>query len=130
MPAVKHYIAVLVAAWLLSACQPANLAVLEDQMWESITVHVESRPMPVTAGMNEFWVVLTDARGRPMFDVMVTMHVEPRGQPNQAIQDGHTGVYRRALRVSNPQTDVLVLELKRQDKTGVLRFPLAKIAAG
>lgn len=128
MRVLKHLIAIVAATWWLVGCEPANLPTLDDQMWGPISVHVESRPMPLTAGMNEFWVVLTDDRGRPMFDVLVNVRIEPHGSSQQAIQDGHTGVYRRAVRIADPKTNVLVVELKRRDKTGELRFPLAKIA--
>lgn len=115
------------ATWLVLGCAPENLATLPEQKWQDITVHIEARPTPLRSGASEFWIILNDARGLPVHDVMVTMRADA-GDWQQGIQDGHTGVYRRAVLVKEPASAVLTVRLRRKDQTGELGFPLAPIA--
>jgi len=117
----------LLASWLVLGCAPENLPTMPEQTWQDMTVHVEARPTPLKSGISEFWIILNDARGLPVHDVMVTMRADA-GDWQQAIQDGHTGVYRRAVLIKEPARAVLTVRLRRKDQTGELFFPLAPLA--
>lgn len=95
---------------------------IPPQQWQDFWVKVETRPSVPTPGMNEFIVILTDARRRPVSDVVVSLNT--RGDWKQAIPDGHVGVFRRALAIRDPQRDVLKIKLKRQGKEKILQFAL------
>lgn len=118
----------LLTMWLLVGCAPENLPTLPEQQWQDVTVHIEARPTPLESGTSEFWVILNDPRGLPVFDVMVNLRADA-GEWQQAIQDGHTGVYRRAVLVRNPASANLTVRLRRREQTGELIYPLAPIAA-
>jgi hypothetical protein len=111
----------------LIGCSSHDTEKLPSQQWEGVVVRIETRPTPVQAGMNEFWIILNDSRGRPAHDLIVSLRSSGQKTWVQAIQDGHTGVFRRALRVKNPESDVLVVRLQRHDEDateGELVFPL------
>lgn len=118
----------LLPTWLLAGCAPENLRTLPEQQWQDITVHIEARPTPLEPGTSEFWVILNDPRGLPVFDVMVNLRADA-GDWQQAIQDGHTGVYRRAVLVKDPANASLTVRLRRREQSGELVYPLAPIAA-
>lgn len=120
-------ILLLVIAWLLVGCAPEYSPTLPDQQWQDITVHIEARPTPLQPGTSEFWVILNDPRGLPVFDVIVNLRADA-GEWQQAIQDGHTGVYRRAVLVKDPPTANLTVRLRRREQAGELVYPLAPIA--
>lgn len=118
----------LLMAWILVGCAPENSPTLPDQQWQDVTVHIEARPTPLKSGTSEFWVILNDPRGLPVFDVMVNLRADAGGW-QQAIQDGHTGVYRRAVLVKDPASANLTVRLRRREQAGDLIYPLAPIAA-
>lgn len=108
---------------LLAACSGES-ARLPPQTWGETEVVVETRPAPVRAGMNEFLVIASDPRGRPERDMVVSLRMDPEGQWRQAMQDGGSGVYRKALLVpAGRQT--LYVHLRR-DSGGqtVMEFPV------
>ncbi|HHG90509.1 MAG TPA: hypothetical protein ENJ90_08535 [Devosia sp.] len=111
-------------AMLLSACGEP-LPALPAQQWEDIIVQVETRPPQAVPGMNEFLVVATRKPRKPAHDLIVSMRINDEGRWHQAIQDGHVGVYRRAIRVSDPARDVLAVRLERDQRVGVLHFSLS-----
>lgn len=101
--------------------------VLPPQTWEGIRIEVETRPERLEKGMNEFLILASkEIKGRniPVHDLIISLAMNGTGQWQQAIQDGHVGAYRRALRVSDPASDVLLVRIDRGDQTGILRFPL------
>ncbi len=97
--------------------------VIPSQKWRDITVRIESRPAPPVAGMNEFWVILNDARGIPVPNAVVSVRAASATW-SQAIQDGHTGVYRRAIRVEDPIRQPLVVQLRVGKEQAELTFGL------
>ncbi|MCL4315938.1 MAG: hypothetical protein M1527_03610 [Gammaproteobacteria bacterium] len=111
----------LLCAVLLAACS-AGESRLPVQEWQGVTVGVETRPAPVVVGMNEFLVSAQGPRGA-VYDLLIFIRMDD-GQPwTQAIQDGHTGVYRRALRVQGPG-QTLQVQVKRAGQETVLGFAL------
>lgn len=108
----------------LSACV-GEIPTSEVKQWEDLTFRVETRPAFIERGMMEFLIIANRPGRKPAFNLLVYLRVGPTGEWVQAIEDGHVGVYRRALRVRDPAKDVLYVHIKRDDKEGVIEFPLA-----
>lgn len=109
---------------VLAACTGGKgEAVLPVQHWGEVSVEVEFRPAPLRAGMNEFIVVATHADRTRAHDMIVALRSDPDAVWQQAIQDGKTGVYRRAvpLRVGE---QTLYVRLSRSLEETVLEFPV------
>ena len=120
----------LLAAALLTACGDGR-GTLPAQQWGKNVVQVEVRPSVPRVGMNEFLVVVSDARRRPVYDLIVSLRTGDDQKWRQAIQDGRTGVYRRAVRVDDPRTQVLQVKLQRRNgEETILRFPIAAALEG
>lgn len=110
---------------LLAACSKADPRYeIPPQKWNDVVVEVRVRPTPVTPGMNEFLVLTTLERGKPVHDLIIYLRAAEGDEWQQAIQDGHSGVHRRALHL--PGTPYLYVQLrkKRSEEVGVLEFPL------
>lgn len=87
-------------------------------------MRVESRPSPPRTGMNEFLVMTTGERGRPVYDLIVSLRTDDHDEWKQAIQDGQVGVYRRAAEVAPGIRSTLQVQIRRNDVESTLRFPL------
>jgi hypothetical protein len=117
---------VLVVASFLSACADKNAVVLGPQQWKNLTFKIETRPSPLRVGMNEFIVIANRDGDKIGVDLVIMMRVGERGEWRQAIQDGFSGVYRRAVQVDDPATQSLHVHVHRtkdEDET-MLIFPL------
>jgi len=114
---------------LLSACSNEQSVILGPQQWQDLSFRVEARPSPLRAGMNEFIVIANREKHKPGVGLMVMLRAGESGEWRQAIQDGYTGVYRRAVKVDDPETQSLSVHVRRVkgDNKGeetVLLFPL------
>lgn len=110
---------------ILAGCSPEQYTPIPQQVWKNVTVRVETRPAPVRAGMNEIWIITNDDTRRPVHDLIVTLGVSGSdAELVQAIQDGLTGVYRRAVAVRDPGRQRLIVRLQQQSEVGELHFPL------
>ena len=119
----------LIAAAMLSlmlwGCGSDVADTLGSQRLGDVVIEVQCRPAPVTVGMNEFLVLATDVRGAPVHDLLVDVRMKDDAVWRQAIQDGFSGVYRKALGVESLQQQ-LQLRIKHDGKITELRFPLTK----
>jgi hypothetical protein len=96
-------------------------------MHNDVEILVEIRPGAPTVGMNEFLVMATQKNRLPASQYIVSIKLQSDEEWSQAIQDGATGVYRRAIRVNNPSSDALMVQLVSKDRrqpAAELRFPL------
>ena len=110
-------------ALLLFACTGGSQYDPAPQKWLANAVAVQTRPAPVEAGMNEFIIIATQPRGLPVEDLRVMIRLSDDEPWRQAIQDGETGVFRRALALREGER-VLQVQLRTASDTGVLRFLL------
>ncbi len=123
---MRPLIVLLLSLLLLCACgAPDNEYQIPAQKWEDVVVQVQSRPTVVTVGMNEFLVLATLERGKPVHDLIISLRAGDEQSWQQAIQDGHSGVYRKAV-VVPPGVDTLQVQLRRkgEDNERALYFPL------
>jgi len=97
---------------------------LGTQQWGPYDVTVETRPWPPREGQNEVVVMIAGEHHQPIYDALVTLRTQVSSPWIQAIEDGHVGVYRRAVRFgSNPQNSLQV-QLQRGNETAILEFPV------
>ena len=94
------------------------------------TIFVETRPNPPTSGMVEFILIASRNKSRPVTDYVVSFRTSDEESWKQAIQDGFSGVYRRAVRVNDAANDVLQVMLKKKDKEIILKLPLREEISG
>ncbi|NOX75644.1 MAG: hypothetical protein GXP17_03305 [Gammaproteobacteria bacterium] len=125
-------IKVLLVVLLLAACADDTAIRLGPQQWEDLEFVVETRPSPIRVGMNEFIVIASREVYKPGVGLVVTLRVDDKQEWRQAIQDGFTGVYRRALRIDDPKVQTLSVHVRRtkDGKDGVdeteLYFPFSQ----
>ena len=115
---------VLLLSLFLFGCAPKDAQVFPVQQWQDLIIQLESRPNPVTQGANEFLLIAEDKSGKPGYEMIVSLRIRGNRNWRQAIQDGHSGVYRRALVVSDVQTAILEVGLKTSDAETILNFSL------
>ncbi len=117
-------IGLVILAMALGACAPGDATQYPVLKWEDINVTIETRPSRAEKGMNEFLVIATRPPRRPASDLVVSIRINDQGKWHQGIQDGHVGVYRRAIFVEDPEKDVLAVRLEHDDRMMVLHFPI------
>lgn len=110
---VKNLFLAAVFAGLLSACADEQTVILGPQEWQDLSIRVETRPSPLRVGMNEFIVIASRDEYKPGVGLVVRLRVGENEKWRQAIQDGFTGVYRRAVRVDDPATQSLSVHMRR-----------------
>jgi len=116
-------IIVLLLCLGLFGCGDDGPDTLGQQRLGDTVIEVQCRPMPVSVGMNEFLILATDVHGAPIHDLLVDLRMKDGDPWHQAIQDGFSGVYRKALGVDSLR-DQLQVRVKRDDRIAVLTFPL------
>jgi len=119
----KYLVLLFLTGLLLQACSDSDVPRLPPQQWQGLEIVLETRPLRVRPGMNEFLVIATTPRGLPGHDMVVSLRMSAKDDWHQTIQDGHSGVFRRAIKVGPGQGSVFV-QLKRGEEFTVLEFPL------
>ena len=121
-----NYLFVIFMIAMLPACGDGTMVVLGPQQWQDLEFRVEVHPSPPRAGMTEFIVIASREVYKPGVGLVVEIRVGEEAKWIQAIQDGFTGVYRRAAYVADPQTQSLLVQVRRtnKDEGTVLSFPL------
>ncbi len=94
------------------------------QVWNDLSIHVETRPTVLRPGMNEFLIIANRQQHGFSSDLMIDVRTENSGW-KQAMPDGALGVFRRALLVRDVQTDHLYVRLHRKGKQYEMVFALA-----
>jgi hypothetical protein len=130
--AVRRALAVLAAGALgsgaIAGCSnSADTAQIGVRPWGSYDVAVELRPAPPRPGHNEVVVIITGEHHRPVYDALVSLRADSSQAWVQAIEDGHVGVYRRAVLFGAGTQATLQVRLQRADVQSVLEFPVAMV---
>lgn len=116
--------AVLGAALVMACGNSADSSQVGAQPWGSFNVAVEVRPAPPRPGHNEVVVIITGEHHRPVYDALVSVRADSRQDWVQAIEDGHVGVYRRAVSFGRNPVVTLQVRLQRADNQSILEFPV------
>ncbi len=120
-----HRLIIVLTVALLSACsEPDPRYQIPTQIWNGVVVEIQVRPIPIRPGMNEIMVLTTLERGKPVPNLLVSLRAEKDAAWQQAIQDGHSGVHRRALILPGTPSLYVQLRKKRSKEVAVLEFPL------
>lgn len=125
----EKVIFILLLFSIVSACGRGSAYLLPPQTWNDTEFMVEIRPGAPKKGMNEFVVLSTQTDGVPGYNYIITIKTNLNEKASQMIQDGHSGVYRRAIEVKDPATEVLIVQIahkKEENLKTELQFPLAK----
>jgi len=122
-------VAGFLTVFLLTACM-GDIPMSPTQQWDGLDFRLETRPPYITQGMMEFLVIANRPGRKPASGMIIDLRVGPTGRWVQAIEDGNVGVYRRAIKVNDPKTDIMYVHIRRkdkdknEDKEGLLEFPL------
>ena len=92
--------------------------------WRDLQVHVETRSYGPIPGMKELLVFVNRNGTLPAWDCRVDLRTSDADAWKQAIEDGHVGVYRRALVVDQGEHSVLQVRIQVEGNETVLRVPL------
>lgn len=128
-PGVLKTLVVTLLLLATSGCGKGDAYILVPQQWDDAKFVVEIRPGAPRQGMNEFVVISTHTSGVPGYQYVVSIKMDSDQHWVQMIQDGHSGVYRRAIAVRDPLNGVLNVQVKYQkdkDKLTTLHFPLSR----
>lgn len=98
-----------------------------SQEWRDLQVRVESRSYSPIPGMQELLVLVNRNHTLPAWDCRVDLRTADQDPWKQAIEDGHVGVYRRAVKVDALHS-ILQVWIRAEGTQAVLKFPL-KIAS-
>jgi hypothetical protein len=131
---MKKLFSVIALIVILAACSDEAAVSLGPQQWQDFSFMVESRPSPLRVGMNEFIVIVNREGYKPGVGLIVSLRADDKAEWRQAIQDGFSGVYRRAIQVNDPQSDVLAVHVSKSraedgGEETTLYFPLKQAVA-
>jgi len=120
---MRHFVLLLIVLTSIISCS-GNAPESPVQNWEDLSFRIETRPDFISKGMMEFLVIANRAHKKPASGMIISLRMGETGKWIQAIEDGNVGVYRRAVRVNDPATDVLYVHIERKEQEGILKFPL------
>jgi len=110
---MKKIFAVITICLLIVSCG-GDVPKSDVKQWKDYDFHVESRPPIVEVGMNEL-LFLGNYKKRGRADSLIVYYrMGEDGKWVQAMQDGLTGVYRRAMMVKDPTSDVLHVHVREK----------------
>lgn len=110
------------AAASLAACGSPDAETVGRANWRGCQVEVQTRPFPPTLGSNEVVVILTEAHRRPVYDAIVSVRGRSSAPWVQAIEDGHVGVYRRAVMFTPEPGAALEVQVQRGNDEAIFSF--------
>lgn len=112
----------------LAACSGGGdvASVFKPQVWHGVQIALESRPQPMRPGMNELLILATGPRGLPVADMVVSLRTNDQAPWRQGIQDGESGVFRRAVQMNPGDTKVYV-RLQRGKSESTLVYPIQSL---
>jgi len=126
---------ILLCALLFITSCTTEIPTSPTTKWGDYTFRLEARPPVIVEGMIEMLTIVNYKEKLRGWDLILYYRIGPTGKWVQAIQDGHTGVYRRAMKINDPASDVLHVHVKRNQtpeekeknearKETVIEFPL------
>lgn len=117
----------LLSLGLLTACSGGGKdSFFITKQWHDWTIKLETRPHPIRAGFNEFLVHVVGSNRRLPRGMMVHYRLSPKDGWIQAMPDGLSDIFRRALTVKDPAHAKLYVRLQYQGKEGLLVFDFSK----
>jgi len=121
----------MLAMGMLSACSGTDNTFFQNRQWNTLHIKLETRPHPVQAGHNEFLLHLTGPEGaRLATGAVVRYRLSSEDHWIQAMPDGMSDVFRRALNIKNPKHAKLYVHLRFHGKETQLVFNLSDNQSG
>lgn len=120
-------IGLLLASWLSGCGSNANFYITKH--WDRWQIRLETRPHPIQAGHNEFLVHIVGPHQELPAGMIVRYRLSPKDHWIQAMPDGLSDIFRRALTIPDPEHARLYVHLKYHGKQTVLVFDLSKTLA-
>jgi len=118
--------AAMLVVGLLSACSGDDGTFFQQRQWNTLDIKLETRPHPIQAGHNEFLLHLTGPKGaRLAVGAVVHYRLHPDDAWIQAMPDGMSDVFRRALDIQDPKHARLYVRLRFHGKKTQLEFNLS-----
>ena len=105
------------------ACSKGEQARIPAQLWNGIIFKIETHPYPVRAGHNEIWLKATKKGGGPASSIVVSLRANESAEWVQSVQDGHIGIFRRAVKIEEGD-QYLYAHIRRGKTETELRFEL------
>jgi len=129
MRSSKFLLAIFILGLSLVGCGGDSAHLLKSQVWNGISFFIEIRSNPRIPSMYELLVVATRQDRKPAFDMIVSVSSSSQTTPVQTIQDGHSGVFRRALRLDMSNSgEAIQVHIQSREKGAegntVLSFPV------
>lgn len=122
---MKVFFVGLLALVLAGCSEPDVKFQIPVQKWEDTVIEVQTRPTPARPGMNEFLILATLERGKPVHNLVISLRGDESHAWQQAIQDGHSGVYRKAVNIPESSHHLYVkLRKKRSEEQREMIFDL------
>lgn len=109
------------------ACSKGDKARVPAQVWNDIVFKIETHPYPVREGHNEIWLKATKLEGGPAFNLIVWLRANESKDWVQSVQDGHIGIFRRAVEIADGD-EYLYVKLRQGRQETVLKFELPWVA--
>jgi hypothetical protein len=122
----RNWLLLLLSLLVIQACGQSSAYLLGPIWHQDVEVLVEVRPGKPKVGMNELIVIATRKNRVPAYEFVISIKRQGDSEWRQSIQDGHSGVYRRALNIVDPINDVLIVQMENGDDKVELAFPLTK----
>ncbi|PCH60550.1 MAG: hypothetical protein COC05_04285 [Gammaproteobacteria bacterium] len=119
----RQLLFIVLLSVLTVACGKGEKARIPAQVWKDITFKIETHPYPVRAGHNEIWLKATKLEGGPAWNLVVSMRANASQEWVQSVQDGHIGVFRRAVKITEGDR-YLYMHLRRGKSETELKFEL------
>lgn len=116
--------AAMPAIALIAAGCGADSPVSPTVVWRDLQIHVESRGYGPIPDMRELLVFVNRGSTLPAWDCRIDIRTSDADPWKQAIEDGHVGVYRRAVKVDDADHSVLQVWIRAEGNETVLTFPL------
>jgi hypothetical protein len=129
---MKKFLAIclsFMAAGLAACNDEIEPPAIPAQHWKEMDVRIETHPNPPLVGASEVAIIVTGVRGRPVYDLIISLRADDSAPWVQTIQDGHIGVYRRGVSLGFRENAVLQVRIQHGEEQQVLLFPL-KLATG
>lgn len=114
----------LLAVVCLTACGSDKSFFITKQ-WGEWQLKLETRPHPIVLGHNEFLLHVDGSHRRLPQGMIVLYRLSPKDAWIQAMPDGLSDIFRRALTVKDPAHAKLYVHLQYKGKEGEMVFDLS-----
>jgi len=119
------FVSLMLSAVLLAGCSNKDFFITKH--WQGWIIKLETRPHPIVAGHDEFLLHVDNPDRHLPEGMIVRYSLDPKKDGwIQAMPDGLSDIFRRALTVNDPKHATLYVRLEYKGKKGLLLFDLSE----